>query len=97
MVQSGFLVITAFERQISSSNFVKEEFTGPIDIIYKVEATYLSQDSDLKEVVENPSKKIDLKLDVIGKDVFGNQDQLKHFAHQFALGILLSFGFIKKT
>lgn len=69
------------------SNFVKEEFTGPIDVIYKVEATYFSQDADLKEVVENPSKKIDLKLDVIGKDVFGNQEQLKHFAHQFALGI----------
>lgn len=69
------------------SNFVKEEFTGPIDVIYKIEATYFSQDADLKEVVENPSKKIDLKLDEIGKDVFGNQEQLKHFAHQFALGI----------
>ncbi len=80
-----------------SSNFVKEEFTGPIDVIYRVEATYHSQDTDLKEVVENPSKKIDLKLDVIGKDVFGNQEQLKHFAHQFALGIDTIANFLPNT
>jgi len=70
-----------------TKNFVKEEFPGPIDVIYKVEATYLTQDSEFKDVVENSSKTIELKLDTIGKDVFKNQEQLKHFAHQFSLGI----------
>lgn len=74
------------ELQINQK-FVKEEFSGPIDVIYKVEATYLTQDGELKEVVENLSKTIELKLDKVGKDVFKNQEQLKHFAHQFSLGI----------
>jgi hypothetical protein len=69
------------------ANFVKEEFTGPIDVMFKIEATYLTQDDDLKEVVTNPFKKIELKLEPIGKDAFESQDQLKAFAHQFSLGI----------
>jgi len=70
-----------------STNFVKEEFTGPIDVIYKVETTYNIQEDELKTVVENPNKLIGLCVEPIGKDVFRNQDQLKAFAHQFSLGL----------
>ncbi len=72
---------------LSSSEYVKEEFSGPIDVIYKVEATYTTQDDELKNVVENASKIISLSLDAFGKDVFKNQEQLKTFAHQFSLGL----------
>jgi hypothetical protein len=68
-------------------SFVKEEFTGPLDVIYKMEATYLIVEDELKSVVESPSKIISVKLETIGKDVFRNQEQLKAFAHQFSLGI----------
>ncbi len=69
------------------TDFVGEEFTGPIDVIYKVEVTYSMQEDELKEVVENPAKIIGLKVNSLGKDIFRNQDQLKFFAHQFSLGI----------
>ena len=68
-----------------TESFVKEEFTGPIDVIFKVATTYLIQDSELKEVLEPPFKDIELKLETIGKDVFRSQSQLKNFAHQFSL------------
>lgn len=70
-----------------NSAFVKEEFPGPLDVIYKVEATYIMQEDELKSVVENASKVIGLRLESIGKDVFKNQEQLRAFVHQFALGI----------
>lgn len=69
------------------TSFVKEEFPGPLDVIYKVEATYLMQEDELKSVVDNASKVIGLHLETIGKDVFRSQEQLKAFAHQFSLGI----------
>lgn len=71
----------------SKMDFVKEAFNGPIDVIYKVEATYPVAEDELKEVVENPSKVIGLSLENIGQDVFRDQEQLKYFAHQFALGL----------
>ncbi len=69
------------------TSFVKEEFPGPLDVIYKVEATYLMQEDELKSVVDNVSKVIGLHLESIGKDVFRSQEQLKAFAHQFSSGI----------
>lgn len=70
-----------------SIDFVGEEFTGPIDVIFKVEATYTMQEDELKSVVENANKVISLRLETLGKDVFRNQEQLKAFAHQFSLGL----------
>jgi hypothetical protein len=75
------------EELPTESSFVQEEFGGPINVIYKVEATYLTQETELKESVEGISKIIGLNLKEIGKDVFQNQYQLKAFAHQFSLGI----------
>ncbi len=69
------------------TNYVKEEFAGPIDVIFKVEATYLMQNDDLKQAVDIPHKIMELKLKSIGKDVFVNQEQMKQFAYQFSLGI----------
>jgi len=71
----------------TETSFVKEEFSGPLDVIFKAEATYLMVDDELKEVVESPAKTISVRLETIGKDVFRNQEQLKAFAHQFSLGI----------
>lgn len=70
-----------------SVDLVGEEFTGPIDVIYKVEVTYTTQTDELKNVVEGASKVIRLSLQNLGKDVFRNQNQLKNFAHQFSLGL----------
>lgn len=69
------------------TNYVKEEFSGPIDVIFKVEATYAIHDEEIKATVENPSKIISITPETIGKDIFRNQEQLKAFAHQFSLGI----------
>jgi len=69
------------------TDFVGEEFTGPIDVIYKVETTYNILEDELKTVVENPNKIISLRVELIGKDIFRNQVQLGAFAHQFALGL----------
>lgn len=71
----------------ASANFVSETFNAPIDVIYKVEATYLMQDADMQEVVDGASKIIGLTLEEPGKDVFRSQEQLKAFAHQFSLGL----------
>lgn len=79
------------------TNYVKEEFAGPIDVIFKVEATYLMQNDDLKQVVENPHKIVGLKLKNIGKDVFVNQDQMKQFSYQFSLGIDAVANFLPNT
>lgn len=70
-----------------ATDFVKEEFAGPIDVIYKVEVTYTMREDELKSAVDSTSKVIGLRLDTIGKDVFRSQDQLKAFAHQFSLGL----------
>ncbi len=70
-----------------STLFVKEAFPGPLDVIYKVEATYIMQEDELKDVVQNASKIIGLGLETIGKDVFRSQEQLRSFAHQFSLGL----------
>lgn len=75
------------EELPASTDFVREEFTGPINVIYKVEATYNIQEDDLKAVVDSPNKIIRLSVDKPGRDIFRNQDQLKAFAHQFALGL----------
>jgi hypothetical protein len=75
-------------KQLSTTTeFVKEEFAGPIDVIYKVEATYTMQEDELKSVVDTANKVISLRLDTIGKDVFRGQEQLKAFAHQFSIGL----------
>lgn len=79
------------------TNFVKEEFTGPIDVLFKVEATYLMHDDDLKEVVENPHKAVSVKLNSVGKDVFKSQEQMKQFAYQFSLGIDAIANYLPKT
>lgn len=71
----------------ASINFVSEIFNAPIDVIYKVEATYLMKVADMQEVVDGASKIIGLTLEQRGKDVFRSQDQLKSFAHQFSLGL----------
>jgi hypothetical protein len=77
--------------------FVEEKFNAPIDVIYKVEATYLTQDDEMVEVVENASKTISLSLDTPGKDVFRSQDQLKAFAHQFSMGLDSVANFLPDT
>jgi hypothetical protein len=79
------------------TEFVGEEFAGPIDVIYKVEATYNMQEAELKSVVENPHKVIGLRLENLGKDVFKNQDQLKAFAFQFSLGLDTVASFLPAT
>lgn len=69
------------------ASFVEEKFDAPIDVIYKVEVTYLTEDDDMKQVVDTASKIISLTLGNPGKDVFRNQEQLKSFAHQFSAGL----------
>lgn len=69
------------------SNFVNDEFTAPIDVIFKVEATYPVQDSELTESVDASTKIIGLKVNEPGKDIFRTQKQLKDFAYQFELGL----------
>lgn len=80
-----------------STDLVGEEFTGPIDVIFKVEATYSMQEDELKSVVENANKVISLRLETLGKDVFRNQEQLKAFAHQFSLGLDSVANFLPNT
>lgn len=81
----------------TTSKFVEEEFNAPIDVIYKVEATYLTQDDDMEEVVENSSKIISLSLNEPGKDTFRNQEQLRSFAHAFSKGLDSIANFLPNT
>src|ERR1700722_19746427 len=55
-----------------ASHFIEEKFNAPIDVIYKVESTYLTQDGEMEEVIDGASKIIGLSLETPGKDVFRN-------------------------
>ena len=70
-----------------ASRFIEERFNAPIDVIYKVESTYFTQEEEIEEVVEGSSKIIGLSAERPGKDIFRNQQQLKSFAYQFSLGL----------
>lgn len=69
------------------TSFVNEEFTAPIDVIFKIEATYPTQETELTESVDGSTKVIGLKVNEPGKDVFKTQQQLKDFAYKFELGL----------
>jgi hypothetical protein len=75
------------EKLPATSKFVGEHFSGSIDVVYAVEATYTVNEDELKEVVPTPCKTIRLSLNSIGKDVFRSQEQLQAFAYQFSLGL----------
>jgi len=75
------------EELPATSQWMQESFAGPIDVIYKVEATYPINDEEIREVVTTPAKTISLALDTTGKDVFRIPEQLQAFAYQFSLGL----------
>ena len=76
------------ENEIAvETNFVTDEFTAPIDVIFKVEATYPTQETELIESVDASTKVIGLLVSEPGKDIFKTQKQLRDFAYKFELGL----------